>query len=322
MDLSSLGDRTAGVWTRREALAVVGAGTVRGALTTGRWQVPLSGVYADAGHVLSPLQRAYAVVLAGGGSHPPDAASPARVAACGRTAARVWRLPLIDDDDPATGARQVGQDDVYVRGGGRRRRTAAGTLHRHDLDVRDGDLVRLRSGLVLTSLLRTLVDCARLLSREALVCALDDALHRRLITPGDLDGAVVQRRGRPGAAALRAAVAVADGRAESPAETLARLLLRTLLPGLVPQVEVCDRWGGVVARVDLGDPEGRFAVEVDGKRGHAGEQMVAKDRRRDRRTGELGWATERLTWYDLRRAPDATVRRVVSAHSRQLRAVA
>ena len=209
-----------------------------------------------------------------------------------------------------------------MRGGGRRRGTTAGTLHRRELDVRDGELVRLRSGLVLTSPLRTLVDCARVLAFEALVCALDDALHRRLVTAAELQARVAQRAGRPGAPALRAAVAVADGRAESPAESLARLLLVPVLPGLVPQVEVRDRWGRVVARIDLGDPRVRFAVEVDGKRGHAGEQMVAKDRRRDRRTAELGWVTERLTWTDLRRAPGPTVRRIAGAHAAQARTAA
>src|SRR5213079_1378479 len=37
-----------------------------------------------------------------------------RAVASGRSAARVWGLPLIDDDDPATGASEHRIDDVAV----------------------------------------------------------------------------------------------------------------------------------------------------------------------------------------------------------------
>jgi hypothetical protein len=113
------------------------------------------------------------------------------------------------------------------------------------------------------------------------------------------------------APALRAAIAVADGRAESPAETLARLLLLPVLAGLVPQVELFDGAARLVARFDLGDPEVKLAVEADGTRGHAGTAMVAKDRRRDRRSEAQGWTTERVTWFELRREQAAVVRRMV-----------
>src|SRR5207253_2398666 len=99
---------------------------------------------------------------------------------------------------------------------------------------------------------------------------------------------------------FRAAVALADGRAEAPTETLARLLLLPVVPSLVPQVRILDRYGRIVARLDLGDEAAKLAVELDGKRGHSGDAMVAKDRRRDRRTEAYGWWTERGTWYDVR----------------------
>lgn len=316
MDLRGLGAQTCGVWTRRDALELLSPGQVRAHLGRGEWQVVLHGVYADAGHVLDAAQRAYAAVLASGGRHHPAAGGGAvAVAACGRTAARVWGLPLVDDDDPATGAAEAGVDDVQVRGARRARSTTSGVLRRHDLVLQPGDLRRLPSGLVLTCPLRTLVHCASLLRHEALVCALDDALHRRLVTASDLDAAVQRFRGEPGSPALRAAVAVADGRAESPAETLARLLLLPVLPTLEPQVELRERWGHLVARFDLGDRRARFAVEVDGKRGHAGTAMWARDRARDRRTGAYGWTTERVTWFELRRQPDAVRRRLLAAHA-------
>lgn len=312
MDLSGLGATTCGVWTRAAALSVISAGAVRAFLADGTWQVVLSGVYADGGHVPTVEQRAYAAVLATGGDHQAKEAPPVRVAAAGRTAARYWGFPLIDDDDAATGAHESGIDDVHVRGGGRTRSTTAGELHRHDLVLRPGDLQRLPSGLVLTSPVRTLAHCASLLTHEALVCAMDDALHREVLSAAALDAAVAAHAGEPGAPALRRALAVADGRAESPAETLARLLLQPVIPGLEPQVRLHDDWGRILARFDLGERRGRFAVEADGRRGHAG--MAAKDRRRDRSSRRYGWRTERLTWWELRCRQDLIVREVVEAY--------
>lgn len=165
--------------------------------------------------------------------------------------------------------------------------------------------------------MRTLVDLASLLTLEALVCALDAALHRRLITTSDLHDAVAGRTGRRRGPALRRAVALADGRAESPPETLGRLLL-PVLPGLVPQVRV--RAGGrVVARLDLGDEALLLGVEMDGRRGHAGSAMIAKDRRRDAPVTRLGWEVERGTWWDVRCGQPAFVERVLRGADRQRR---
>lgn len=321
MDLSSLGTTTCGVWTRADARRLTSAGTVRSLLRDGSWQVLLPGTYTDGGNAATPVQRAYAAVLASGGGHQRADGPPVRVAAAGRTAARVWQLPLIDDDDPATGARELGTDDVHVRGGGRTRRTATGELRRHDLVLRKGDLLRLPSGLVVLSPLRTLVHCARLLTHEALVCALDDGLHRGLVAAQQLDAAAVAQAGEPGAPALRRAIAAADGRAESPAESLARILLTPVLPGLEPQVRLLDR-GRVLARFDLGDRSARFAVEVDGRRWHAGSDMAAKDRRRDRLSRSYGWQTERVTWFELRRRQHVVVRDMLRAYESHARRAA
>jgi hypothetical protein len=314
MDLSELGAGTCGVWTRRSALALITPAAVRTLLRDGSWQVLWPGIYADGGFVLDAHQRAYAAVLAcGGGPRSNKERGPVRVAACGRTAARVWGLPLIDDDDPATGAQEHRIDDVHVLGGGRVRRGPTGVLRRHELAP--GGFVRLASGLVVTSRMRTLVHCAGLLSHEALVCAVDDALHRGLVSQEQLVVAAARRRGEPSAPALRRAVALADGRSESPAETLARLLLLPVLPALEPQVRLIDSAARVIARFDLGDRTARFAVEADGKRGHAGTAMVAKDRARDRITGAHGWRTERVTWFELRRRGPEVVDRMLQAYA-------
>lgn len=319
-DLSSLGDGTSGVWTRGQALRLLGPRQIDEMVRAGIWQVLWRGVYADGGFAPSPEQRGIAAVLATGGADQPVPAKDGsgrdvlRAVASGRTAARVWGFALIDDD-LATGAREHLLDDVTV---GRRLppQTCTGrTLRPTCAPVRRGDVMRLDSGLWLTTPARTLLDVARVLSHEALVCAVDGALHRDQVALSDITSHA-GRRGQLGAPALRTALAVADGRAESPAETLARLLLQPLLPGLEPQVELFDHAARLVARFDLGDRAVRFAVEADGKRGHAGAQMVAKDRRRDRVAEALGWTTERVTWFELRHDQQAFVRRVVEQHGR------
>ena len=321
MDISTLGERSCGVWTRQQALQVLSPARIAHLVAVGAWQVTWAGVYADGGYALDAEQRAFAATLACGGAGQLVAPRPSGTrlvaVACGRTAARVWGLPLVDDTDPATGAQEHLVDDVAVFTSAKQQRQATRRLVPRQLTLERADVVRRTSGLWITSPLRTLVDGARLLTHESLVCALDDALHRELVTAQELADAVRGRRGLAGVPALRRAVALADGRAESPAETLARLLLLPVLPHLVPQVRLLDARGRIVARVDLGDEEVQLAVEADGTRGHAGAQMVAKDRRRDRRTDVLGWRTERVTWSELRREQAGTRGRIVAAHAAQ-----
>jgi hypothetical protein len=79
-------------------------------------------------------------------------------------------------------------------------------------------------------------------------------------------------------------------------ESRLRLLLVTAgLPAPAVQYElVTER--GLVARFDLAYPEAKLAIEYDG-RGHVDDM----DRRRDIRTGRLGWYTARFTAPDIAR---------------------
>jgi hypothetical protein len=324
MGEAELGATSRGVWTRGQALRVLSAEQVRSRLRSGRWQVPWPGVYADAGYDLDAEQRGFAAVLASGGADQPLPFGPVdpatglrarrlRAVACGRTAARVWRLPLVDDDDPATGRHETDLEDVAGWHTSSVLRVGAREVRRHRLALASGEVGRTDSGLWITSRLRTLVDCTRLLPLEAAVCALDDALHRGLVTVEELRTALAQRRAHAWSTSLATALAAADGRAESPAETLTRLLLLPALPELEPQLELFDEQARLVARFDLASRRLRLAVETDGRRGHAGPDMVAKDRRRDARTQRHGWSTERVTWWDVRCRQQETRQRVLGA---------
>lgn len=308
MDDALLGSRTGGLWTPSDARAVgMSTGQVRGRVERGEWQVVRRGVLTDGGVVLDAEGRAWAAVLASGG--------PGRAAAAGRTAARLHGLPLVDDADPLLPAalRQERHDDVATR----RTLRDRDDLHPVRLRLVREDVVRAPCGVITLSPLRTLIDLARLLDHPSLVCALDDALRRGLVTRAQLDRAVEHRVGRRHVEALRRAVLAADRRTESALETLCRLLLLPVLPDLVPQVVVLDQARRVVARLDLADERKRFAVEADGARWHSGSAALAADRRRERRLEPYGWTVERVTWADVRRDGERTRDRMLRAVDRK-----
>jgi len=309
MRTQHLGREQGGVWTRAQATEVISAGAVDALVRRGTWQLLLPGVYTDAGHEPDAAQRAWAAVLASG---------PGAVA-CARTAARLWSIPLIDDHDPATGALDHVNHDVAVTRNVptlKAPRPGRPVVHRRQLGLAATDVVQHPSGLRATSPLRTLRDLAAVLPLEPLVCALDDALHRELVSPDELQALVAAAKGTRHVRRLTAAVSLADGAAETPVETLVRLILLPHLPGLRCQVPVRDARGRLVAVLDLADEELKLAVEADGKRGHAGTLMVAKDRRRDRRTGAFGWHTERVTWFESRCQQADVVHRVTAEAAR------
>lgn len=332
VDLSSLGVGSSAVWTRQAALRLLSSSAVDSKLRT-EWQSPYPGVLADAGYALDPVQWATAGVLAsGGGGQPLVLGAPdergrvtvgLRAAACGRDAGRVWGYPLVEDDDPATGALDRFEHDVLswhltrdlvapIVGEDPR----AHVLHRHGLHLFPGELVQHPSGLWLTTPLRTALDLSLLLPFEAGVCVVDDGLHRRLFSAEDLAAALALRAGHAGVERQRAVSGAADGRAEAASESLLRLVLKPDWPELEPQVTVYDGRGYPLRRYDLGDRTLRLGVESDGKRGHAGDRMVAKDSRKDRRAGRYGWWTERATWYEIRREQPQLRARVLGARDR------
>ena len=334
MDLSSLGAGSSAVWTRAAAARLLTATAIDRKLRT-EWQSPYPGVYADAGYDLDPVQWAYAGVLASGGADRPQAQGrpdasglisvqlPA--APCGRDAARVWGLPLIDDDDPATGGSERYLHDVHSWASGdelvapRVGQEPSHVLRRHRLTLLEGDLVQHDSGLWLTSPLHTALHCCVLLPFESAVCVMDAALHRDLFTTDELAAALELRAGHPAIASMRAVAGAADGRAEAPTETLLRLILKPGWPELEPQVRVYDERTYPIRRYDLGDREIKLGVEGDGKRNHAGAVMAAKDHGLDRRVGRYGWTTERATWFQVRRE-QASVRERIHRTRDRLRA--
>jgi len=142
--------------------------------------------------------------------------------------------------------------------------------------------------LRLTSIPRTLVDCARDWDLEDAVVAMDSALLADRTTPAALRAAAASAHHWPGGPRAARAVGLVDGRAESPLETRGRLrIVGSGLPTPELQVEIrtAER---LVAVVDAWFDDAAVAVEFDGRvkytdpwRGRSPERVLWEEKRRE-----------------------------------------
>ena len=158
-------------------------------------------------------------------------------------------------------------------------------VHVHRRDLSAGE----RAG-VTTSLLRTVIDCARELPlREAVVIC--DAALRAGLDPLALRQVAASARGH-GAAAVRETVARANPLAESPIESCLRLIAERF--GAV----TVQPWIDGVGRVDL-VLDGWLVLEADGFAHHSDRESYREDRRRNNALAALGYTVLRFTYEDV-----------------------
>ncbi|MBN0041082.1 DUF559 domain-containing protein [Cellulosimicrobium cellulans] len=199
-----------------------------------------------------------------------------------------WRLPPFVHLTQLTNPRVERERDPIVR--------------RHRTDLPPRDRARL-DGVPVTSLERTVVDCARSLPLERSLVVVDSALRlgadRHVV-----EQVLEESRGKRGVVRARRALELADPASESPGETLVRLAA-TLggLPTPRPQVPVATARGRYV--LDLAWIDARVAVEFDGAVKYSGGPYgdpAATRRAQDVREAALvaaGWTVVRFTWDDL-----------------------
>ncbi len=166
--------------------------------------------------------------------------------------------------------------------------------------TRHPDLPPLESvgGLPLVRPADALLACARDLALVDLVVLTDSALH--LGACSELEIADAAARRRAGAPLLRRALALADGRSESPWESMLRMLHVTCDVPVVPQHEVFDDDGLLVARGDLWIVGTRVLHEYDGGE-HLARRRQRQDLGRGRRLGNVGWMRRGYTSEDVLR---------------------
>jgi uncharacterized protein DUF559 len=184
------------------------------------------------------------------------------------------------------------------------------TVHRTRLDPGD---ITTYAGLPVTTPLRTAFDLGRQPQRVHALIALDAVCHRLLVQTSEIADYVTERTRWPGAARLRLLLRLVDGRAESPMETRLRLLLHDAgAPAPIPQYEIRDEDGRFLARVDLGYPQWRIALEYEGDH-HRERTQFRRDITRVNALRQAGWLVLRFTADDVLRHPQVLVEQVMGA---------
>jgi very-short-patch-repair endonuclease len=145
-----------------------------------------------------------------------------------------------------------------------------------------------------TTMARTLVDLAAVLTVDDLARACHEAGIRHATTPADVEAVLARRPTSPGATNLRR---VLRGDVHVTLSALeARFLARLRQAGLaLPQT---NRPAGG-RRVDCRWPEQRLTVELDGYRYHHSRHAWEQDRRREREARARGDEFRRYTYQDV-----------------------
>jgi very-short-patch-repair endonuclease len=253
-------------------------------LETGRLHPLHRGVYAVGHPLVSQEGRWMAAVLAGGSdavlSH--------------RSAAALWELR------PAVAGRVV--------------ITAPRALHaRPGLELHRGRLAEdewtTRRGIPVTTPARTLLDIVGTVPRHQLERAVEEAERQSLTDPLALDALFARYPRRKGIRLLRAVLDSGRPTKLTRSDLEARFLSfidRHDLP--TPAVNARIRAGNRRLEVDCVWPGPRVAVELDGHAYHSTRAAFERDRERDRLLQAAGWRVVRVTWRQLRDAPEAVAR--------------
>jgi hypothetical protein len=273
--------------TTRAALA---QGMTRDLLRSKRWITPFRGVRLPAAGVNERRQRCRALIAVTRGTTTISDDTAAELYA--------WWLASPDPRIHITVSRATVVDRPGV------------CCHRRRLDAGDATEV---AGIRVTTPTRTIADLASTLCLIDLVVLIDSALQTGSCSRAELD-ALIARRGTRGIRTLRRAVALSDGRSESPMETLTRLVIvLSGLPAPIPQVEIFDIHGFLVARGDLKVPGVPAIFEYDGAI-HNEPANHAKDVERWRAARAVGVEVFPYTARDLFQAPH----RIVTDYQRVL----
>lgn len=154
----------------------------------------------------------------------------------------------------------------------------------------DGDTCSL-GGIPATTAARTAIDVLRWL-RPHMGLAVADALAARgLIAPAELLIRLEGFAGAPGVRQARHLAHLIEPRTESFGESWLRLrIIDAGFPRPMVQIEVLDRSGRCVYRLDLGWEDRRLAVEYDGELYHSSVEQRTRDaRRREDLERTYGW---------------------------------
>lgn len=176
------------------------------------------------------------------------------------------------------------------------------------------DEVCTANGVPVTTPARTAYDLGRRRGLTTAVIRLDALMQATNLKPTEVEALAERHRGARGIVQLREAIDLSDGGAESPQETRTRLVLTDA--GLRPkrtQIEVFDRFGEFVHRVDMGWDDWMVGVEYDGAQHWTDPDVRARDIETQAVLEALGWQTIRVSADMLRYRPNTIVARTRAA---------
>lgn len=170
------------------------------------------------------------------------------------------------------------------------------------------------SGLPVTTVLRTAMDCAFDLPAREAICVVDSAV-RSLARPSRchhedseqrmdevrrrLEQIVVAQGPRRGARRARAVLRITSGLAESPGESVLHWFVRALgLPAPRLQARIADPEHSQFYFPDEAWPEFKVLAEFDGRLKYTSPEYLWKEKRRHDALVRMGWRTERFIWSD------------------------
>jgi hypothetical protein len=179
--------------------------------------------------------------------------------------------------------------------------------------LQPSDCIQL-GGLQVTSVLRTLADCAAVADRISWLSIVDSALYQKLLTADELgELADLLRRTRCADAARW--LKLANGLAESPSETRVRIVLvdARLTPDHLQYVVIGDD-GYPLARLDIAYRRNgkQVGLEVDSGE-HDRPRALYRDRDKHNAMPALGWDVRHVIARDALRRPGYVVHQVRSA---------
>lgn len=245
-------------------------------------------VYVPRGVELDPVQKAVAAWLWSG----------RRAVLAGLSAGALHGMRWIDADLPAELNRQSRDKGRGI------------VLHS---DALADDEICPRRGMLTTTPARTAFDIGRIRDVPTAVIRLDALRNATRVSVDQINAIVARHPGARRITQLREAIELSDGGAESPQETRTRLLLSgDGLPPLRTQIEVRDRYR-FVARLDMGWPEFRVAVEFDGAQHWTDARQRSRDIDRIAELEALDWIVIRVSGEMLKKRPKVILHRARQA---------
>lgn len=213
------------------------------------------------------------------------------------------------------------EEPVHVtRPDGRAGRREAGVAQ-HRGAVHAADVTR-RGGFWITDGTRTGLDLTTIADAEHSLVVINALLHAGETTIPLLRQRLQSMVHWPETLTTDLVLRLADGRCESIGESRAWFLCwQQHLPMPIPQYEIRDRSGRVVARLDFAWPHQGVFMEFDGRvkyerhlrAGETSADAVIREKRREELVcGLTGWRCIRIGWADLH-APERTAARIRAA---------